>query len=135
MWSTNAFLKSCEQLKELGLAPEFRKGERVARGFADLGYEEFYCLSEHSLVSIFTGHTTTLAPEHRGFFFPVFTEDFLTNEIQKSYYDLQSLEFENQRVWKAHMKSAKTGAALVETHAELLCALANSLITILKART
>ena len=54
-WSDIAYLKACERLRSAGWTPELIPGLRVARGFADLGYEEFLILPNGKLLSIFSG--------------------------------------------------------------------------------
>ena len=60
MWSSPALLARCQELRELGLAPVFEAGRRLARGFADLGIEEFCLLSPNKIVSLFTGTVSDL---------------------------------------------------------------------------
>jgi len=130
MWSSNAFLKRCEKLKECGLLPEFERGARVARGFADLGYEEFYCLSSAKLVSIFTGHTSALNSEHHAFFFLVPNLEYLVNTVSKKGFDVESFAYLDQRQWVVRLRSPGDDRAVETKDAELLCALADAFIEI-----
>jgi hypothetical protein len=131
MWSSKAFLERCAKLKEHGLEVEFEIGSRLARGFADVGFEEFYLLSGSKLVSIFSAHTSTLTPEHRGFFFLVPDADILVNEIEKRGFDVASLEFRDQRTWVVCLRHAGTGKELQAEHRESLCCLAQALLLVL----
>jgi hypothetical protein len=127
MWSSKAFLKHCEKLKEAGLAIQFEPGVRIARGFADLGYEEFYALSGGKAVSVFSGQVAQIPPEHQKFFFLVPSFDRLINEIQRAGFDVECLEFENQRTWVLSVKEPQGGTARAFRSAEVLCALAEAL--------
>lgn len=128
MWSSNAFLKRCEKLKELGLSPDPQTGTRVARGFADLGYEEFYCLNGTKLVSIFTGHPSELSQEHRKFFFSIPSIEGMVDAIAKRGFDVERSEFVNQRSWKFSIRHAESGELIETSDAELCCAVADALI-------
>lgn len=64
-------MQLCQRLADLGVRPEFEVGERLARGFADLGFEEFCILPGGSLMSLFTGHKSELAESERQFFVKV----------------------------------------------------------------
>jgi hypothetical protein len=59
----------CEKLKRQGLEPRFEVGDLVARGFADLGFEEFQVLPGARLLSLTAGTSRPLPDEHRDFFF------------------------------------------------------------------
>lgn len=130
MWSSNAFLKRCEKLKDLGLSPPLSTGMRVARGFADLGYEEFYCLSDKKLVSIFTGHLSDITPEHRNFFFAILPIEALVDSISKLHYDVESFTFVDQRRWRVALRHAGSSELLEVLDRELDCAVADALIQI-----
>lgn len=77
-----AFLRRAELLQQVGIALAWEPGRAVARGFADLGYEEFVLLTESTLVSTFTGERSTLAPDHRRFFFRVPTFEELVDLLE-----------------------------------------------------
>ncbi len=55
MWISPELFKVAEKLKASGYAPALEPGIRVARGFADVGFEEFVILPNGNLMSLFTG--------------------------------------------------------------------------------
>ena len=65
MWSEREYLKTCDNVHKLGLRPRFEPGEIVARGFADLGFEEFLILPSKKLLSVMTGNIAELADGDR----------------------------------------------------------------------
>ena len=50
MWYTREHFEVAREAQLWGLSPRFEPGDIVARGFADLGYEEFQVLSGRSHV-------------------------------------------------------------------------------------
>lgn len=52
-----------------GLEPRFEPGDVVARGFADLGFEEFQVLPGPKLLSLTAGSTSQLPIDHATHFF------------------------------------------------------------------
>jgi hypothetical protein len=69
MWFSRAQFEICSELKSWGLEPRFEPGDLVARGFADLGYEEFQVLPGTRLLSLTAGTTTPFPVEHSHHFF------------------------------------------------------------------
>jgi hypothetical protein len=69
MWFSRAQFEICSELKSWGLETRFEPGDLVARGFADLGYEEFQVLPGTRLLSLTAGTNTPLPEEHRHHFF------------------------------------------------------------------
>jgi hypothetical protein len=68
MWFTREQFQLCNELRQWGLEPRFEPGDVVARGFADLGFEEFQVLPGPRLLSLTAGTATPLPVEHRGHF-------------------------------------------------------------------
>jgi len=95
----NKFLKECEALQQAGWKPALKAGMRVARGFADLGYEEFYLLPQNKLVSIYTGESSQYNPTERDFFFLVPDTKQLIAELNNRECEIISLEHEDNREW------------------------------------
>ncbi|MEZ4754081.1 MAG: hypothetical protein R3A13_07195 [Bdellovibrionota bacterium] len=98
-WSSKEFLQICEELATLGFKPELNAGGRIARGFADLGFEEYLYLPPNKLISLFTGDKSILPEEHRDFFFVVPTVDEMVNAILEYNARVLSIEHVEQRVW------------------------------------
>lgn len=71
-WSQPSKLVLLSRLHDLGfLQPKFIAGEKISRGFADLGFEEFVLIAEARMVSLLSGKVSELPREHRAFFFLV----------------------------------------------------------------
>ncbi|GEM_PF-5360657 len=64
IWSSPKFLELCYQLKKTTLDFVISPGARVARGYADVGFEEFCVLKNNKMVSIHTGDIFDLELEH-----------------------------------------------------------------------
>ena len=71
MWASRELLSLYQTLHRAGFRPPLREGRRVARGFADVGFEEFWILPARKLVSIVNGVASELQSEHERFFFAV----------------------------------------------------------------
>jgi len=69
MWFTREQFELCNELRQWGLQPRFEPGDIVARGFADLGFEEFQVLPGPKLLSLTAGTSTALPSDHTGHFF------------------------------------------------------------------
>lgn len=130
MWSSNSLLRSCERLKALGFAREFENGMRVARGFADLGYEEFFFLSGRKIVSIFSGQSSPFPTEHEKFFFWVPPIDVLMEAISLRGFDIENIQYPMQREWVVRARHVESGAQIETRNAELHTATADCLAAI-----
>lgn len=104
MAETQKFLAKCNSLcaslKEKGMDFELAQGMIAARGFADLGFEEFSLLTSNKISSIYTGKVSELPEEEKKHFFCVPSEKMLTDKILKCGIKIDALVFENQREWK-----------------------------------
>ena len=98
-WSSKEFLQICQDLSELGYKPELNAGGRIARGFADLGFEEYLYLPPDKLVSLFTGDKSTLPEEHRDFFFVIPTVDMMVSVALEHGAEILSIDHVEQREW------------------------------------
>ena len=90
------------RLKELGLPLIREPGERISRGYADLGYEEFLLISEQRMVSLFSGQVSTLPVDHERFFFAVPTVDQMLREVERRGAEIGSIENRDGRSWVVH---------------------------------
>ena len=116
MLNSNEFLESCSKLSELGLKIPIKVGSRVSRGFADLGYEEFYLLPSNKLLSIYTAKTSDWLKEHQKFFFAVPDADQIISAIRQELIDvkvnLSGIEW--QVVLKNNHKAVEnTGSSII----------------------
>jgi hypothetical protein len=69
MWNDPSYLELLAKLKDVSnlTAPlflNFAPGDDVARGFADVGFEEFFVLQNEKLCSKFTGDVSNFQPQH-----------------------------------------------------------------------
>lgn len=90
----------CEKLKRQGLEPRFEVGDLVARGFADLGFEEFQVLPGAMLLSLTAGTSRPLPEEHRHFFFWIPSVDEALELIEVRGGVIISLERVESREWR-----------------------------------
>ncbi len=127
MLSSKPFLSLSESLHSSGFCPEFDTGMRIARGYADLGIEEFCMLSPTKMVSLFSGKVSELPPDHYKFFFCVPTVSDLVSEISKRNYDIMSLQYRDQRRWELQLVGSASGAVSEFVHDELECVFAEGL--------
>jgi hypothetical protein len=105
MWFTREHFELCNQLKLAGLQPRFETGDVVARGFADLGFEEFQVLPGVNLLSLTAGTVKPLPFEHREHFFWIPSADEAVELIEASTYQIASCVREDMRNWKVILSS------------------------------
>ncbi|NDC36545.1 MAG: hypothetical protein EBZ48_00660 [Proteobacteria bacterium] len=103
-----SFLKLCEALHHASPGQDLEPGTKIARGFADLGYEEFLLLPGEKLLALYSGQVTLLQEEHRRFFFPVPTPDEMVERIIRDNWDILNLTYEEQRSWRLTICEATT---------------------------
>lgn len=85
-------LARCERLHKRGLlTPAFVEGEQIARGFADIGCEEFLLLPERRLLSLANGKMSVLDRDHERFFFLVPSVDELIDLIERGGSDVEEI--------------------------------------------
>ena len=112
LWSDKAKLQACEKLKQAGITFPMVPGAQVARGFADLGYEEFVIIAEGQIVSLLTGVRGEMPAGHAGHFFVVPSVDQLCDELATRRWLLERAEFVDQRLWKVAARYESTGKIL-----------------------
>lgn len=121
-------LKKCQRLKELGISSHFEVGECLARGFADLGFEQFIVLPASKLLSLLTGSITPLNDSDREHLFLVPDVEQLTQLILEKGGDLRFAEYIDRRTWKIEILS--NGTTIQKEDRLLWSALIDSLIQI-----
>lgn len=99
LWSDRGVLDRCFELQKYEVVFPLVPGAHVARGFADVGYEEFCLLPNDRLVSLFTGSITELREEERRFFFVVPAVDMVRDELDRRGWDIVRLECPERRGW------------------------------------
>lgn len=101
------FIERCFALKGTGFSRPFEVGERVARGFADLGYEEFIVLPSDRLLSLFTGKITSLKQDDLTHLFHIPDVDQLLLWLNQQGVDVESISSTDQRSWKISYNSER----------------------------
>ena len=99
MLSTPDFLDSCYLLWKAGFKYELKPGNRIARGFADIGSEEYSVINQHQAVSLLTGKVIELDEFYLNYYFFVPTVDQCVAEVYQRGFDIKTCEFINQRTW------------------------------------
>jgi hypothetical protein len=118
MWFTRAQFTLCDELRMWGLEPRFEPGDVIARGFADLGFEEFQVLPGSQMLSLTAGSLSRIPDDHKGHFFwiPSVDEGIAWLEAQGAV--VQQCQREDARTWTLSLLT-QDGAA-VETQGESL---------------
>lgn len=111
MWFTREQFEICQELKRWGLEPRFEPGDVVARGFADLGFEEFQVLPSNGLLSLTAGTVSALPAEHTHHFFWIPSVDEAVDLLEKMGAVCRSCARENGREWVFQV--LREGAELV----------------------
>ena len=60
MWNDRKYLDMLSTLADCGYLRQFELADIVARGFADIGYEEFVVLPNNRICSLYTGQIVDL---------------------------------------------------------------------------
>jgi hypothetical protein len=109
------------------LQPRFEAGDVVARGFADLGFEEFQVLPGINLLSLTAGTVKPLPFEHRDHFFWIPSVDEAVELIEASAYQIVSCVRADMRSWIITLSSDSLAAIEItapDLHVTLLRAVA-----------
>jgi hypothetical protein len=104
MWFSRQHYEVCHELKRWGLEPRFEPGDIVARGFADLGYEEFQVLPSAKLLSLTAGTVSPLPTDHAAHFFWVPSVDETIDLLEKRGAASVALNRVDQREWRVEVK-------------------------------
>ncbi|MBX7137692.1 MAG: hypothetical protein K1X83_06880 [Oligoflexia bacterium] len=107
---TRQFIQNCAALQGRLRVGELEPGVRVARGFADLGFELFMILSPHKMVSLYTGKSVEIAETEHAQLVPVPSPDELVDLISRNNFDIDGLHFIEQRYWRLTLRDVKSGA-------------------------
>lgn len=108
------YLKLAHELLKEKFDWKIVPGLRIARGFADVGFEEYSVLTERTMVSLSTGQKGEIPETFREHFFPVLTPDQISNVLYRMEIDLSRIEYIDQRTWQGEFvkgSSNKTIAA------------------------
>jgi hypothetical protein len=107
MWFTRQIFELCQTLKEAGIQPRFEIGDVVARGFADLGFEEFQVLPGPKLLSLTAGTASALLDEHRHFFFWIPSVDETVMLLEREGAKISVCHREDARQWVIKLTKAE----------------------------
>lgn len=99
MLHTFSFLEQCHQLLKKNFLFKLIPGRFIGRGFADVGYEEYSCLTNNQAVSLDSGKIIELNEQYQNFYFPILTPDEISVEIYKRDWDIQQIFYQDSRVW------------------------------------
>lgn len=124
-------LERCQRLREAGIPLHVEVGYRVARKFADLGYEEFYILPGRKIISLLTGQVAHFPVEHEQFFFNVLTNEEAVELLSRQGADIESLQYHDQRVWELTASLQSTGKRIAVSSESLDEAFLDLLIQLL----
>jgi hypothetical protein len=81
MPTTKEQVAACHRLYRLGAFKQFGAGDVIARGFADVGFEEFFILYDGSLLSLTSGDRSNLADSEKHAFFLIPSVDDIIEEM------------------------------------------------------
>ena len=130
MFASPAFLTLCDKMKSVGLFSRWDPPIRLARGYADLGYEEFCLLPGGNLFSLETGKLGNIPSEHEQFFFQVPSIQEMVNELDSRGFDLNGLFYQEQRTWKLVIIDSRTSVQSVFENREIEMVLADALLSL-----
>lgn len=101
---TAEYLSLCSNLAAGSVAFKVEVGAVVARGFADLGFEEFLVLPGNRLLSLYSGELTKDADLKDSGLFLVPSLDDMQAALVELGYDIVLVEFRDQRDWFLRLK-------------------------------
>lgn len=100
-----AMLRSFEMLGRVRTLGALRPGMRVARGFADIGYEEFIVLPNEQLLSLLTGEAAPIDASKREHLFEILSADQLARVVRESGCEFGEICFVDGREWRVEVRS------------------------------
>jgi hypothetical protein len=109
MWSDKGYLEQLVVLYEKGLLKHFELGDVVARGFADVGFEEYIVLANMRICSLYTGKIGELSENNLAFYFLVPSLQQLGDIIGRWGFDNIKIESELGAFWSASFLDTKLG--------------------------
>lgn len=127
MWSSSEYLEVCKDLHSAGLPLRWEEGQRIGRGYADVGVEEFLLLPGRKLLSLSSGTSSSIVEGHSHFFFWIPSLDECIEEIDRRGWDIQAAIYVERRMWRV---TATCGSDAVEV---LDASLEQSFILLLRA--
>jgi hypothetical protein len=104
MWFSREQFRVCNELKSWGLQPRFEIGDVVARGFADLGFEEFQVLPGSKVLSLTAGTSTPFPSDHLHHFFWIPSVDECIDLLEQAGAQCITSERIEQRQWRVEVQ-------------------------------
>jgi hypothetical protein len=132
MLASPEFIEIIVRINRNDLFGKFKQGDHIARGYADLGYEEFIALGPTKIVSLYSGTQSELPPEHLRFFYTLPNTEQMLDVISRQNFDICSALYHDQRIWRLSAKHINTKQEITADHREFNCALASILELSLK---
>jgi hypothetical protein len=133
MWFTPNHFALCNRLRLLDLEPRFEVGDVVARGFADLGFEEFQVLPGPRILSLTAGTVKPLPDDHREHFFWIPSVDEAIELLEGRGVTIDLCSREDGRTWKVKI-SPQSRASIEVSERSLHEALLRALVEVLATR-
>ena len=118
MWFTRDQFALCDELRIWGLEPRFEPGDVIARGFADLGFEEFQVLPSSQMLSLTAGSISRIPDDHKGHFFWIPSVDEGIAWLEARGVTVQQCTREDARTWTLSL--LQPGGESVEARGESL---------------
>lgn len=103
-------LKQWWELSQSGPLRPLVPGDRVGRGFADLGFEEFLILDNRRIVSLMTGTVSPRQEDELRHLFLIPTVDEAFEIAVKGGVDIMTLVCEDNRAWEADVRAFEHNA-------------------------
>lgn len=114
-------LQKCETLSRIAAGPfSLKPFSRVARGFADLGFEEFFLFDKGRIVSLHTGCASSISAADEKFFFRLPDADELVEWIIGNGFEIVKVEFVEQRVWELRLRTPESDAQAIHASSDSL---------------
>jgi hypothetical protein len=119
MWFSREQFRVCSDLKTWGLKPRFEVGDIVARGFADLGFEEFQVLPGQKLLSLTAGTVSVLPLNHVHHFFWIPSVDECIELLEQAGVKCIHCERRDNREWHLEVQVAGVVTVTVQQSLQL----------------
>ena len=116
MWFTRQQFEVCNELRMWGLEPRFEPGDVVARGFADLGFEEFQVLPGPKLLSLTAGTSSSLPADHVGHFFWIPSVDECIALLERRGVPCIRCERQDGRQWRVELQCQDESEVQAASH-------------------
>lgn len=121
-----------QELRDIGLSPRFEVGDIVARGFADLGYEEFQVLPGSKVLSLTAGSITAIDAEQSSHFIWLPTIDEIVALLERLSILLAEVNRHESRSWMLTLMPEQKSIAIAVSHASLQTAMLIGLRNVLR---